>query len=261
MLQFTVPICYATLGGWLIKKDPAHGRAWTLAAMGAVLLSHALLLGSLITVRTAISLSIGELLSLIGFAVALAAIAGTVRAHSKILAGASLLLAALLSAATALGPHQTGTGTMAWPLLAHVIFSIISYALLSIAAVTAGMLYFKHRALKRGALALQSGSKLSIEALENELFGAIGTGFGCLSVAIFSGLIYVEDLFAQHLAHKTVLTFASWVFFGVLLLGRWRFGWRGQTAVRTTLIGFLLLILAYFGSRVVLEVLLHEQWG
>ena len=229
--------------------------------MSAAVISHALLLASLITMRTAVSLSIGELLSLIGFAVALAAVAGAARAHSKILAGASLVLAAVLSAATAIGPPQSATGPLGWPLLAHVVFSVLSYALLSIAAVTAVMLYFKHRALKQGIAALRSNSRISIEALENELFGAIGTGFGCLSLAIFSGLIYVEDMFAQHLAHKTVLTFAAWVFFGVLLLGRWRFGWRAQTAVRWTLVGFVLLLLAYFGSRIVLELLLQRQWG
>ncbi|MEO1574224.1 MAG: cytochrome c biogenesis protein CcsA [Pseudomonadota bacterium] len=229
--------------------------------MTAALVSHALLLASLVSMRSAVSLSIGELLSLIGFAVALAALAGAARAHSKILAGASLVLAAVLSAATAIGPPQSGTGVMGWPLLAHVIFSVLSYALLSIAAITAVMLYQKHRALKRGVKALQSNSRISIEALENELFGAIGTGFVCLSLAIFSGMIYVEDMFAQHLAHKTILTFAAWIFFGLLLLGRWRFGWRAQTAARWTLIGFVLLLLAYFGSRIVLELLLQRQWG
>ncbi len=229
--------------------------------MGAALLSHALLLGSLVSMRTAVSLSIGELLSLIGFAVALAALAGAARAHSKILAGASLVLAALLSAATAIGPPQSGTGVMGWPLFAHVVFSVLAYALLSIAAITAVMIYFKHRALKRGVRALTSNSRISIEALENELFGAIGTGFACLSLAIFSGMFYVEDMFAQHLAHKTILTIAAWVFFGLLLLGRWRFGWRAQTAARWTLIGFVLLLLAYFGSRIVLELLLQRQWG
>lgn len=229
--------------------------------MASAIAAHALMLLTVLSEHTAVSLSIGELLSLIGFAVALAATVGAARANSKILAGASLVLAAVLSATTTIGSQQTATGTLGWPLLAHVVFSVVSYALLSIAAITAVFLGLKHKALKAGSKSMLTPSRISIESLENQLFGAIGGGFGFLSLAIFSGLFYVDDMFAQHLVHKTVLTFASWAFFGVLLIGRWRFGWRAQTAVRWTLSGFVMLLLGYFGSRVVLEVLLHRQWG
>jgi ABC-type uncharacterized transport system permease subunit len=229
--------------------------------MSAAVVAHALLLLSLLSTHTAVSLSVGELLSLIGFAIALAATVGAARADSKILAGASFMLAAVLAATTSIGAQQNATGALGWPLLAHVVFSVVSYALLSIAAITAVFLGLKHKALKTGGKSLLTPAGISIEALENQLFGAIGGGFSFLSLAIFSGLFYVDDMFAQHLVHKTVLTFASWLFFGVLLVGRWRFGWRAQTAVRWTLSGFAMLLLAYFGSRFVLEVFLQRQWG
>ena len=66
---------------------------------------------------------------------------------------------------------------------------------------------------------------------------------------MFSGFIFVDDLFAQDLSRKTILSCLSWIVFAILLFGRWRFGWRGRTAVRWTLSGFALLGLAYFGSR------------
>ena len=69
-------------------------------------------------------------------------------------------------------------------------------------------------------------------------------------------LLFLEDLFAQQVVHHTVLSIASWVVFAILLLGRHRLGWRGRTAIRWTLSGFFLLVLAYFGSKVVLEVIL-----
>jgi ABC-type uncharacterized transport system permease subunit len=65
-------------------------------------------------------------------------------------------------------------------------------------------------------------------------------------------------MFAQHLVHKTVLSVMAWLVFGGLLLGRRVWGWRGQKAIRWTLSGFLLLILAYFGSKFVLELLLNR---
>ncbi|MEY3785905.1 MAG: hypothetical protein RLZ75_110, partial [Pseudomonadota bacterium] len=72
------------------------------------------------------------------------------------------------------------------------------------------------------------------------------------------GFIFIENLFAQHLVHKTVLSILAWIIFTGLLIGRSRYGWRGQTAIQWTLIGFILLLLAYFGSKLVLELILHR---
>ncbi len=77
-----------------------------------------------------------------------------------------------------------------------------------------------------------------------------------LSLAIASGFVFVEDMFAQHLVHKTVLSLLAWVIFAILLACHHWLGWRGMRAVRWTLVGYLMLLLAYFGSKFVLEVLL-----
>jgi ABC-type uncharacterized transport system permease subunit len=86
----------------------------------------------------------------------------------------------------------------------------------------------------------------------------IGTGLFFLTVSLFSGFIFIEDLFAQHLVHKTVLSMVAWIIFSGLLVGRVRYGWRGHTAIKWTLIGFVLLLLAYFGSKLVLELILKK---
>jgi ABC-type uncharacterized transport system permease subunit len=90
------------------------------------------------------------------------------------------------------------------------------------------------------------------------MFRLIGAGFVLLTLTLLSGVLFVDNLFAQHLVHKTVLSIAAWVVFGVLLFGRWRWGWRGRRAVRLTLAGMVILLLAFFGSKFVLEVLLHR---
>ena len=72
--------------------------------------------------------------------------------------------------------------------------------------------------------------------------------------------MFVEDMFAQHLVHKTLLAFIAWFVFGVLLWGRWHSGWRGRTAIRWSLSGFGFLLLAYFGAKLVLEVILDRVW-
>jgi ABC-type uncharacterized transport system permease subunit len=94
--------------------------------------------------------------------------------------------------------------------------------------------------------------------METLLFQLIGVGFVLLSMALVTGAIYMENMFAQHLVHKTILSIIAWLVFATLLWGRWRFGWRGRTAIRWTLSGFALLALAYLGSKLVLEIILNR---
>jgi len=95
-------------------------------------------------------------------------------------------------------------------------------------------------------------------SMEMWLFRMIFVGWVFLSLSLASGLVFLEDLFAQHLVHKTVLSILAWIMFSVLLFGRWRFGWRGSRALAWTTGGFVSLVLAYFGSKLVLEVILQR---
>jgi ABC-type uncharacterized transport system permease subunit len=92
--------------------------------------------------------------------------------------------------------------------------------------------------------------------MEILLFQFLGFGFLCLSASLLTGFIYLDDIFAQQLVHKTVLSIVGWMILGVLLFGRLKFGWRGRTAIRWTLSSFAFLMLAFFGSKLVLEFLL-----
>jgi ABC-type uncharacterized transport system permease subunit len=96
--------------------------------------------------------------------------------------------------------------------------------------------------------------------METMLFRQIAAGFFLLSLVILSGLLFVHDLFGQHLLPKTVLTLAAWVIFGVLLWGRMRYGWRGRNAIRWTLTGYTTLVAAYFGTKLILEQFLGIHW-
>ena len=89
----------------------------------------------------------------------------------------------------------------------------------------------------------------------------LAAGFAALTVALFTGLVFVYDLKAQHLSHKLWLSVLAWTLFAILLIGRARYGWRGRTAARFTVGGFLALSLAYLGSKFVLEVVLGRHWG
>jgi len=145
-----------------------------------------------------------------------------------------------------------------WSLEVHILISILAYSTLTLAAVQAILLAIQDRRLRNrqpGGFVRGIPPLITMETL---LFQMIGIGFVLLSLALLSGLLFLEDIFAQHLVHKTVLSIAAWAVFGILLWGRWRFGWRGSTAISWTLSGFVTLALAYFGSKLVLELVLQR---
>ncbi|HLT44160.1 MAG TPA: cytochrome c biogenesis protein CcsA [Luteimonas sp.] len=145
-----------------------------------------------------------------------------------------------------------------WRLQLHAWSALLAYATLAIAALLAVMLWLQERALRQHRLHAWSGALPPLVELETLLFRTVTVGFVLLSATLLTGILFVEDLFAQHLVHKTVLSVLSWLLFGALLLGRWRWGWRGRVAVRWTLAAMVLLVLAFFGSKAVLELILHR---
>ena len=129
------------------------------------------------------------------------------------------------------------------------------------AAVTAVLLVFLDRRLRTRRIADLPNVLPPLDALEKVMFRLIGAGFGLLTLALFTGFVFVTNLFTQNLVQKTALSLIAWMLFGVLLIGRIRFGWRGRSAVQWTLSGFGVLAVAYFGVKFVLEDMLGRHWG
>lgn len=138
----------------------------------------------------------------------------------------------------------------------HILISVISYSLLTLAALQAILLAVQNKQLRNRHPGGFVRALPPLETMESMLFRLIGIGYLLLSLSLLSGAPYAQDLIGQHLVHKTVLSVVAWIVFAILLWGRWRFGWRGRTAIRWTLGGFAVLMLAYFGSKLVLELIL-----
>ena len=136
--------------------------------------------------------------------------------------------------------------------------SIVAYSLLTLAAMQAALLSAQESQLRRRQFRGPLSILPPLQLMESMLFELIWVGVIALTLSIATGFIFMDDIFAQHLVHKTILSILTWLVFGVLLFGRWRYGWRGRTAVRWTLSGFVTLMLAYFGSKYVIEVLLER---
>lgn len=162
----------------------------------------------------------------------------------------AILLSLLLPAGTA-NPLPHGIG-------AHVLFSLLAYGMLSLSGLQALLLGLQERELRRRQPLPILRALPPLQTMESLLFQGLWIGMLLLTLAILTGWMFVEDLFAQHLLHKTVLTLFAWLIFATLLAGHILRGWRGTMAVRWTLGGLAALVLAFLGSKLVLEVILHR---
>lgn len=167
------------------------------------------------------------------------------------------ILALLLRAIST--QHLPITHSLSIGLDAHILFSIVAYSLLSIAALQSILLFIQDRQLHNKHPAGFIRALPPLETMERLLFKLIAIGFILLSVSLLSGWVYVTDMLEQKLVHKTVLSIGAWLLFAILLFGRWRYGWRGRSAIKWTLTGFVLLLLAYFGSKVVVELIFSSS--
>ena len=140
----------------------------------------------------------------------------------------------------------------------HFLTAMLAYSLLTLSALHAIFMGFTENALHRRVVKRSLASLPSLMSMESLLFRMLMLGFILLSFAVGSGLLFSEQIFGKPLKfdHKVFFAIASWAIFAILLLGRHIWGWRGKRALRLTLAGFGLLILAYFGSRFVVEILL-----
>lgn len=152
------------------------------------------------------------------------------------------------------------------PLFAlHFLLALASYGVLLVAAVQALLSLAADRALhdlgRRGERAgLLTAYLPPLLSMERLLFRLIYLGFALLTLTLFSGIAFHERIFGTTLRfdHKTVFALVSWIIFAGLIVGRWRYGWRGRLALKYVLAGFVALLLSYIGTQFVLEVVLRR---
>lgn len=140
--------------------------------------------------------------------------------------------------------------------LAHILLSILAYGVISIAVLQSIILLLQEQQLRKRPVSAWVRNFPPLQSMESLLFSLLWGGWGLLSLSLLTGWLFLDNLFAQHLAHKTFFACLAWLIFGALLWGRLQLGWRGHKAIRLTLIGFFLLMLAYFGSKLVREFIL-----
>lgn len=251
-------IFYFLATGLIAKrlKDAAHSKPkkYIILAGAVAILLHAFVLSHQIVTDDGFNLGLFNTISASMLIIsALSLTAFSVRPLELLLmiilpVSASSFLLAWMYPATHLLPLDSPFG-----LGIHIFISIIAYSLMLLAALHAIFLSIQNRHLHNH----QPGGLVRLlpplQEMEKLLFEIILVGFILLSVALASGFIFLENLFEQHLVHKTILSMLAWLLYASLLLGHWILGWRGRRAVRWTIGGFICLMLAYIGSKIALE--------
>ncbi len=255
---------YALTGG-LLGLRLSRGStqwAWPKAALLAIALAavalHSLLLYQQILIPAGVNLGFFNALSLVGWLAALLVVVAALVQPVENIGVVVLPLCAATVILALLFPSQRIIATEDRGLELHIVLSIMASALMIMGAVQALLLAIQDRHLHNRQPGGFIRALPPLVTMEHLLFQLIAVGFALLTLALVTGFLFLEDIFAQHLVHKTVLSIAAWFVFAILLWGRWRYGWRGETAIRWTLSGFVALILAYFGSKLVLELILQR---
>ena len=237
-----------------------EGLSRAVVTLGVVaMVSHALVAWDSIHSQTGVTLGFYKISALIFLVINVACALLMLRRPLQSLLVFLFPLSAMSVLVSTFAPETSAdTAELSGGMLFHISSSILAYAIFTLAAAQAGLVAIQDYQLRhrhtRGIIQLLP----PLQLMETMLFELLFVGVVLLSAAIVSGFLFVDDLFAQSLVHKTTLTIVAWVLFTALLWGHHQLGWRAQTAVKFTLAGFVMLMLAFFGSKLVLELVLQR---
>jgi ABC-type uncharacterized transport system permease subunit len=238
-----------------------HGRPVLGFLVIAGLVLHGGVLWKTLFLPEGLNLALTGVASLVAFvAVLMLTLASLTRPFENLGIAILPLAAILLQLAWLIPGEPVFLGPTRPAQTAHIIVSLLAYSLLFLAALQSGLLFIQERHLRAHQPGGFIRSLPPMQTMERLMFLMIEVGFFLLTLTLISGVFFSEALFGEpvRFSHHIVLSVAAWIVFGILLIGHWRFGWRGRIAVRWTLGGFILLVLAYFGSKFVIEYLLTQ---
>jgi ABC-type uncharacterized transport system permease subunit len=264
-LHFLAPAFYLIAGGLLAAQLLVRGRALTgsarlgilaLAARGLIL--HGALLLSRLGPAGDVNLALTSAFSLVAWVATLLFLLVALLRPIENLGILILPFTGLTVLAEWLWPGSRPLAQAGSPQTFHIVVSILAYGLLTLSAVQALLVSLQERRLHAHHPGGFVRALPPAQTMESLMFQLVVAGFLLLTGTVVSGLFFSEQVFGRplHLNHHTVFAILGWAVYGILLFGRWRLGWRGRVAVRWTLAGFALLVIGYFGSKFVVEVLL-----
>lgn len=245
-------------GAAITADKPAAKYKALLLGLGLIaVLLHGVVLYHLLVTDAGLNLGFFNAISLLLWFIALLLLLASIKSPVENIGIVLLPLAALALALEIFLPSDhIISSDMALGLGAHILTSLLAYAVLSLASVQAILVAVQHKHLHNRHPGGFVRALPPLETMESLLFQMITVGIVFLSISLLSGFVSLDDMFTQNKVHKTVFAIIAWLVFAILLWGRWQYGWRGRIAIRWTLVGFAALLLAYIGSKLVQELVL-----
>lgn len=263
-LNFLAVALYAgaglVIGRELLRGSGTNLKYWARAFALFAAVLHALVLVNALQLDGGLNLALTSAFSLVAWVVVCLYLLASLSRPVDNLGAIVLPLAAVTMLVEWWWPGEAPTRLSSVPQASHIVISILAYSLMCLAAIQSLMLLAQENELRHKHAQGIVRALPPMQTMEAVMFQMIGVGFLLLSLTLASGLFFSEVVFGTpfKLTHHVVLAALGWAVYAILLFGRWRLGWRGRIAVRWTLGGFALLVLAYFGSKFVFEVILHR---
>lgn len=220
----------------------------TLVAIGFHFFSFA----SILFQPQQIAFSLGIALSFISWSAVLMLLISNLTKNTEMLGTFIFPLATL----TTLVPITDTTYTLLpYALGSHILLSVLAYSLLGLATGQAVLYATQEHRFRKKQLSNLLKAMPPLQVMEKVLIEFTVLGFVLLTLALFSGAYFVENLFAQHLVHKTFFALLAWLTYGVFLYGHFKLGWRGQKAAHYSIGAFSFLLLSYIGTQIIMTYL------
>ena len=240
--------------------NDANSHSKKLARLSApVLLTHGFLILSIINEGSGINLGLVNICCLIGWLIASMTVVSSLFRPTINLSLFAFPLSTLSVLSVFFFPSQTAPMVnLELTTLSHILLSLLAFSVFTISAGQAIFISAMDYQLRHKLARSWHRTFPPLQTLERSLFEMIALGLVLLSFSILSGLLFLDNMFAQHVVHKTFFSIFSWVVFTTLIIGRIKLGWRGTRAIQIALGGYSLLFLAFLGSKFVLEILLER---
>ena len=240
-----------------LSREQQPNPALALALGGLAAMLHVLFLLNEILGAPGQNMSLTNVLSLTAWLITVVMLLSLKFMPNKILLPVVFSFSALTVLASALIPSSHIMHIELQPgLVVHIALSLLAYCVLVMAFLYALQMSFITYRLKQKGASLMHSSLPPLTLVEGLLFKMLAIGTVLLFIAQLSGFVFLDNMFGKTYAHKTVLSLAALVVFVTLIAGQRLWGWRGKQVISLTIVGVVLLSLAYFGSKLVREVLL-----
>jgi ABC-type uncharacterized transport system permease subunit len=250
-----ISLAYWQWRSWSVPQaEPSRGAFLGLAALALCL--HGFSVYTRIDTTNGFNFGFFRVASLIFWVINIIVVISSLKLPVRPLLPALFVMTAISIACSLFLDSPYALQHFGYPMAVHILLSILAYSVLTIAAMQALALAAQDRLLKARQLQKAMAFLPPLQTMESLLFEMVWAGTVLLALSIASGVLFIDNIFAQHLAHKLFFSLAAVCVYCTLLWGRHKHGWRGKKAIRWTLGGFLALMLAYFGTKLVLEFLL-----